>query len=230
MRSASRSRKLHKWLGLFVGIQALLWMASGLYMTAVSIDIIHGDHLAHGAAPALAFEGTLADPAVLAQAFPALTTIRLRQAGARPVYEIAHPGGTAFLDAVTGKPVAPLARDHIAALARAAYHGDAAIASLALLDSAPSELGGRPAPLWRANFDDLAGTSLYFAPVTGDLLGKRHDLWRVFDFLWMLHIMDYDTREDINNLLLRVASALGLLFALSGGWLLFYTLRVKAPQ
>lgn len=230
MRSASRSRKLHKWLGLFVGIQALLWMASGLYMTAISIDIIHGDHLAHAPSAPLAFEGALADAAALAQAFPALTRLRLRQAGARAVYEVAHPDGTAYLDAMTGKPVAPLSRAQVGALARAVYQGDGALASLALLPVTPSELGGRPAPLWRADFDDLTGTSLYFAPVTGDLLGKRHDLWRAFDWLWMLHIMDYDTRENINNLLLRVASALGLLFALSGGWLLFYTLRVRRPQ
>ena len=44
---------------------------------------------------------------------------------------------------------------------------------------------------------------VYHKP-TGELVTRRHELWRVFDFVWMLHIMDYDTREDVNNPLLRV--------------------------
>ena len=41
------ARKTHKWIGLVIGVQALLWMISGVYMTAISLDVIHGDHLAH---------------------------------------------------------------------------------------------------------------------------------------------------------------------------------------
>ena len=43
------SRKTHKWLGLAVAAQAVIWTLSGLYMTAVDIDIIHGDHFIHAA-------------------------------------------------------------------------------------------------------------------------------------------------------------------------------------
>jgi hypothetical protein len=39
----------------------------------------------------------------------------------------------------------------------------------------------------------------------------------------MFHIMDYEERENVNNTLLRVASMSGLVFALSGAWLLFYS-------
>ena len=35
-------------------------------------------------------------------------------------------------------------------------------------------------------------------------------------FLWMLHIMDFDTRDDFNHPLLQIAAALGLIIALSG--------------
>jgi hypothetical protein len=44
----------------------------------------------------------------------------------------------------------------------------------------------------------------------------------------MLHIMDYDKRTDVNNLLLRVASGVGLIFALSGAWLVFYSFRRRS--
>lgn len=227
MKAAAWSRKLHKWLALAVGIQAFLWMASGLYMTAISIDVIHGDHLAHMDKAPLSLPPRLADPDILTAQYPGLTRVRLRQAISGPVYEVQHPGGSATLDAVTGAPLAPLARERIDTLARSAYQGDGTLTSLQLLAVTPPELRGRPAPLWRADFDDLAGTSLYFSSMTGDLLGKRHDLWRAFDFLWMLHIMDYESREDVNNLLLRVVSVLGVLFAVSGAWLLVFTLRVR---
>ena len=44
----------------------------------------------------------------------------------------------------------------------------------------------------------------------------------------MLHIMDYDEREDINNLLLRVVSFLAFLLVLSGVWHLYFRLNVKS--
>ena len=50
----------------------------------------------------------------------------------------------------------------------------------------------------------------------GELLARRTDRWRIFDFLWMLHIMDFDTRDDFNHPLLQLAAVLGLIIALSG--------------
>ena len=45
LKRAVIARNLHKWLGLFVGLQVMIWLASGLYMVVVDIDFIHGDSL-----------------------------------------------------------------------------------------------------------------------------------------------------------------------------------------
>ena len=45
MRTHVVARKTHKWLGLFIGLQVVIWSLSGLYMTVVSIDIIPGNGL-----------------------------------------------------------------------------------------------------------------------------------------------------------------------------------------
>jgi uncharacterized iron-regulated membrane protein len=66
---------------------------------------------------------------------------------------------------------------------------------------------------------------VYIDAVTGEVVARRNDLWRFYDFFWMLHIMDYGAREDFNNNLLRSSAALGWFFALSGIWLLFYSFR-----
>lgn len=40
-----RIRKVHRYLGVFLGIQFLFWTISGLYFSWTDIDEIHGDHL-----------------------------------------------------------------------------------------------------------------------------------------------------------------------------------------
>ena len=112
-------------------------------------------------------------------------------------------------------------------LAEQAYQGEAKVRAVEWVTRAPQEVASRPVPMWAVHFADRGDTTLYFSPDSGELLARRHSLWRWFDFLWMFHIMDYDTRSDVNNTLLRVAAASGLLFALSGVWLLLYSFRQR---
>ena len=81
--------------------------------------------------------------------------------------------------------------------------------------------------VWQVVYDDIWSTTLYFDPVSAELVSIRSDIWRLFDFVWMLHIMDYDEREDFNNPLLIAFSASALLFTLSGMLMLFQTFRLK---
>ena len=50
-------------------------------------------------------------------------------------------------------------------------------------------------------------------------------LWRVFDFVWMLHIMDYDERDDFNHPLLLITAGTALLFVFTGLWMLVLPFR-----
>ena len=223
MKSAFWGRRAHKWIALVVGVQALLWMLSGLYMTVISIDIIHGDHLAHANAKPLSAAGPVIDPGALARQYPGLNSFRLKRFLNREVYEL-HQGDTITLvDAASGARLSPLSDAMARELAQSLYSGKAPIQTVALIKEAPQEVATRPVPMWRVEFADSGETTLYLSPQTGELLAKRHDLWRWFDFLWMFHIMDYEQRTDVNNTLLRVATSLGLVFALSGIWLLFYS-------
>ena len=56
----------------------------------------------------------------------------------------------------------------------------------------------------------------YVCPVTGEVLKRRNRPWRLFDFFWMLHIMDYRGRDDFNHLLLTSFSVLAILTSVSG--------------
>lgn len=228
MKQAFWSRRLHKWLGLLVGVQALFWMASGLYMTAISIDVIHGDHLSHMGRPPVDAGAVKIQPAQLAEQFPTMTGFRLKRLLEMEVYEVKHEGGISLVDALNGKRLDPLDQRRAQSVALDAYQGDGGLKEIRLLQQLPQEVAVRKGPLWRADFDDDYGTTLWVSPATGEVIAKRHTLWRIFDFLWMLHIMDYETRNDVNNMLLRVASVAGTLFALSGLWLLWFTVRRRA--
>lgn len=71
-------------------------------------------------------------------------------------------------------------------------------------------------PVWKVSFNDSANKVLYVSPRTRHIAARRSTLWRVYDTLWMLHIMDYKTRDNHNNWLLIIASFMLFFFSLSG--------------
>nr|MDQ3308805.1 hypothetical protein [Gemmatimonadota bacterium] len=70
------------------------------------------------------------------------------------------------------------------------------------------------------SFDHPSRATAYVPAELGVVQRVRADRWRIFDFLWMLHTMDYAGRDNFNNLLLRAFSVLGLL-TIGSGFLLF---------
>ncbi|WP_020653935.1 PepSY domain-containing protein [Massilia niastensis] len=223
MQLAFWVRRAHKWIGLIIGVQALLWMISGLYMVVVPLEVIHGDHLAHVHTERLNPAGTRIAQTRLHELYPGITSVRMKSLLGKEVYEIKQGPQASLVDAASGEKISPLAREDIIALADVAYAGEGSIGGVEWVTKAPQEVGSRPVPLWAVHYDEPGKTTLYFSPYTGDLVARRHELWRWFDFLWMFHIMDYEERENVNNTLLRVASISGLAFALSGAWLLIYS-------
>ncbi|HSX59824.1 MAG TPA: PepSY-associated TM helix domain-containing protein [Tahibacter sp.] len=222
-------RRWHAWMAWTVGLQVVLWVVSGVYMTAAPIDWIHGDHWVRADDRALPAPGSiLVTPAQLQQRFPAIERFTLKPLFGKPVYEVHHGASIALVDAATGTPLLPLDAGAVRALAQARFAGTARISAVTWLETAPQEVATRPAPLWRVDFDHVSAPALYYSPFTGELLAKRFAGWRAFDALWMLHIMDYDTREDVNNVVLRVAAGLALVFAISGAALLVAARR-RAP-
>ena len=231
MKTSLLFRKAHKWLALIVGVQVLLWSVSGLYMTAVDISIIHGDHLVKTKSlPALSQNAIIPFSDMHIHSTDEknnnISSVMLSQTPLGPEYWISTESGLSRVDAQTGQVLPEFDVEKIRILANYYYAGDANIRSIELLEKYPRELGGRPRPIWQVKYDDWLASTLYFLPETGALRSKRSDLWRWFDFLWMLHIMDYETREEVNNNLLRLASILGVLMVLAG--LILLLTRLKA--
>lgn len=215
----SKVRKAHRWLALIVGIQLLLWTVSGLYMTAVPLHMVHGKHLISQAESTnLADAGNLYPIANILQKHTTATSIQLTKVADNLVYIAKEDGVTHIYDAVTGLAKLQVSQDKAKQIAQARYTGKGQVVSVVKIEDrgqAP-ELGGRALPMWQVNFDDWVNTSVYVSANVEKVETVRSDIWRIFDFLWMLHIMDYSERENFNNPLVIFMSTLGCFIALSG--------------
>jgi hypothetical protein len=140
----------------------------------------------------------------------------------RPVYVVRSEAGERLVDARSGERHPPPSREQVRQAADHWFTGPEKLVRLTLINDIPGEIRGRKPPLWRADLDGWNKPTLYLSPATGDLVTRRHELWRVFDCLWMLHIMDYETRDNMNNWLLRAMTWLAFATMLTGAWLLWY--------
>lgn len=207
--------KLHKWLALFVGIQALLWMGTGAIMSYLKIERVRSEHVISREAAPLGPDAPVPhwinDPTIL-------TSVSLKALGTRPVVEVRRTNGSASLhDPLTGKALSPLSRESARELALAAWTGPSTLVKsvMPIREAVGTEFGG-PFPAWQVTFDDSDGTRLYIDASTGAVLAARSDTWRIFDFVWGLHIMDWTQRDRINSWWLLVFGVGGTLIALSG--------------
>jgi uncharacterized protein (DUF885 family) len=237
MSATSRARRIHRWLGLFIGVQFVLWTAGGLYFSWTDLDAVHGDHLMRPAPPVSAEQATVSPAAAVAAIrarapVDSVAGVELVGVLGRPTYRVGYFAAAgsrsvrrrALVDASTGALRGPLARDEAVRAARAAYAGAAPVTSVSLLtaDSVGPhhEFREQPLPAWAVRFGDSEGATAYVPAEMGQVLRVRNDRWRAFDFLWMLHTMDYAGRDDFNNVVLRAFSALGLV-TVGSGFVLF---------
>jgi hypothetical protein len=221
--SAPLLRRIHKWIGLILGLQFVIWTASGATMALLDMETVAGGKArAPAAAPALP-SGDSPWPEV--RRFlgnQPITSLAVRQLLDRQVLEVATPAGLRLFDATDGRPVRVdglLARK----VAEAAYSGGGNVSSVMALRELELAVREHKLPIWRVDFADDANSSYYVSGETGKLLERRNDTWRIWDFAWMLHNMDYANRTSFNHPLI-VTLALGVIWvAITGFWLLFRT-------
>ena len=92
-------------------------------------------------------------------------------------------------------------------------------------DKAGSEYRGRSLPLYKVETidEDNKKINVYLDPYSEKIVATRSNQWRVWDFMWGIHIMDWNERDNIGNIFLKIFSILALLSAISGIYLFFAT-------
>lgn len=206
-------RKIHRYLGLFIGIQFLGWTVSGLYFSWTDIDEIHGDQfMTHS--PMTHTTTSLIAPNEI-DTILQISSLNLRFINHKPFYWV---NDSLLFDAENGERKNGVTSDEAKGIAKMHLAETLTISSIELLTETGQhhEFRGRPLPAWAISFDDPDNLVAYVDARNGKFERIRHSSWRIFDFLWMFHTMDYAGRDNFNNWLLRAFSIFGLLAVLSG--------------
>jgi Na+-transporting NADH:ubiquinone oxidoreductase subunit F len=220
-------RTLHKWLGLIVGAQLLLWTISGLMFAWLDHhEVMAGHSVRAPSARQLAPGRKLAEPAAwIAEYAAPIRGVTLMALGEHWLYRIQLPDSIELRNAETGSPFkidAALVR----ALAEERYAGNGAITSV-VHHGSPTLEAREAGPVWAVGFNDDKATTLYFSSADGRFVAARNDTWRIFDVFWMLHTMDYRGRDNFNNPLVIFAGTGALWLGISGFILLFRAFRAQ---
>jgi len=210
-----RFARWHIWLGWVVAIPLLMWVVTGLVMVARPIETVRGSDLVAKPGPF--------DPAKLA--FPEIgepvTSATLVNQVDGPVWIVtAANGRRARYSAGQSIALSPVDKTEAQRIARASYAGKGKLEGLAYFpaDAAPLDLR-QENDSWQAHYSD--DTNLYIDATTGEILAVRTGWWRVYDFMWGLHIMDPATREKSHNPFVIAFAAVSLAGVLLGAILLF---------
>ena len=210
----------------FVGIQFLFWSITGVYMVTMDIHYIHGETLAKSEEAKIDITSVDYSIAELVFDYPEASQVTLTQSMGRPLYSFINGDqGKVAIDAKTGAVQALV--DEIKAKEIAQYHYalNHEIDKIRLIKAVtdmPAELSPRHLPVWRVTFDQFATPTFYISQQTGALVAKRHDYWRLFDWMWRFHIMDYDDGENVSNWFLFLVATLGLMAAITGAVLTYF--------
>lgn len=144
-KTAKWIRKAHRYLGIFLGIQFLMWTISGMYFSWTDIDEIHGDHFKKEAPLKTTFNDLLGT-SQLATKEP-VQSLELLEIANEPYYWINE---AQLYNARTGQMKNGISKEEAQQVANRYMLNDLEIAKIQLVDSVGPhhEYRGRPLPAY----------------------------------------------------------------------------------
>lgn len=225
-------RKLHRYLRVFIGVQFLLWALGGLFFSWTNIKEIRGENLrkekgnldvsSNFASPKIAI-----DEILKTRNDSEITKIQVVEVLGESFYEINYREGKkakiVLANVANGEIRPPVSKDEARKIAAESLNAPQNIKQVDYLTEenvgAHHEYRERTLPAWAITFEN--DLTVYLSAENGQIGTLRTNKWRVYDFLWMLHTMGFEDRDNINNYLLRAFSLLGMMTILSGFTLFF---------
>ena len=216
-------RAWHRWLGLFTSIQLLLWTVSGLFFTVPDITDVRGeqyrltkDNLEIESSPKniAPIQSIIKnDSDFMDEDFK----IILKKRAQSWVYEVQSSNKkTKIFNAFNGQQLGSISQSEAIWVVDNKTTMKPIGVELINEPKIGSEYRGRDLPLYRVRVEKPESGVVYIDPTTGNIMAIRTTLWRAWDFLWSLHIMDYRERDDFSHWLIRIFAALSVLTVVSG--------------
>lgn len=208
----------HRWLGIALGVLFLVWFISGVVMMYARMpELTPAERLA-GLAP-LDVAAVRVEPGAVAAVASRFTITTF---DGRPVYRVTSAGRPQTVYADTGEALALLTGDRAAAIARQFAGGSAGVHHEARLEDADQWTFGvrGQMPLHRTAVDDAAGTRLYVAEQSGEVVMRTTASGRRWGYLgavlhW-LYFTPLRRQSAVWNEVIVWTSIAGTVMALAG--------------
>ena len=210
-------RVFHKYLSLIISIQLLLWTISGIYFAFNKIELVRGEQYIIKDKPSSIEINNL-------NISSNVKNIEIFKRLNQWVVKAEMDAGFKYQD-LLGNEVYELSPNEAIEVVKLKTILSPIDAIKINESSSRSEFRGRSLPIYKIKTDSSDDTNVYVDVMSGKIVAIRSDSWRVWDFLWGAHIIDYRQRDNINNILLKIFSILALLSSLSGIVLFFNTIK-----
>ena len=213
-------RNIHKYLSFLISIQLLLWTVSGIYFAFNKIENVRGEQYREE-------PNFNVDFSKLNFQIDGAQNIRVIDRMDEEILVVDGIYGREYLN-FEGKNVEQLKVEEAKALSAKQTSLIPESVELITENTIGSEYRGRALPIYRVKSVNDVGESInvYLNVYTGEVEAVRSNQWRIWDLMWGFHIMDWETREDIDNLLLKIFSILALISSITGV-LLFFKVDVR---
>jgi hypothetical protein len=214
-------RRWHVWLCWLVALPMLFWTVSGLVMAAKPLEEVRGDSLVAPLKP-IQLGSSLVVPQIEGRP---VTSFKLESRFGGPRWIISFADGESRqADVATGKLLPKLGAADAAREVASRITSRAKVVETSRVDakSPPLELR-HMLDGWRVTMDD--GTNYYVDGGSGAIVAQRTGWWRIYDFMWGLHILDLQGRSNTNNPWVVTFVALSIAMVLLGLALLPMTIR-----
>jgi len=190
-----------------------------MYFSWTNIDDIHGDQFKNMDYQPKAFQN-LISPAQL-NTSEGIRSLEIRDINDVPYYWV---NNSKLYNANTGEVKKSISEKEAMYVAKSYMKEDLKVANIQKINEVGDhhEYREKLLPAYVISYDSDEALKAYVSVTDAKFQTVRHRSWRWFDFLWMTHTMDYDTRDNFNTIVLRAFSLLGLITILSG-FLLWYT-------
>ncbi len=205
----------HRWIGLVISLQLLAWSVGGFVFSVLDIDKVRGSTDArervHGEISIESLPPLMQD-SLREQGVENIGTATIIDRGLGAFWEIQSQDGSWIGRAnLSGELTNIITPEQALEIADDDFLPDAPVKNIQLIeDNPPSEFRGGRLPVYQVAMDHPKNTRIYVDAATGRVMARRNRSWRIFDFFWMLHTMDYKERDNFNHPLLIVASVLAI--------------------
>lgn len=213
-------RNTHKYLSFFISIQLLLWTISGIYFAFNKIENVRGEKYRAQTSSNYNFQKIEFE-------IPDAVSVNVKNRLGKTIIAASTKNGMRYFDE-EGRVLQKISFDEAKQLvSKHTFLKPIAVEEIYTSEEG-SEYRGRELPLYKvvtrnANDNEI---NAYLNIFTGEVVAIRSAQWRIWDLMWGFHIMDWQERDNIDNLLLKIFSILALVSSISG-ILLFFKIDIK---